>query len=154
VKAIKLDCLGLVFAISAFFACNVAGGSPHWVTRSSDDGSPGSLRYAITTANADGGGKIVFTSVPDPVILHSPLPCLTNISITGPGTISGSNRFRVFCMDSGTTDTLSDLNIVDGVVANLSYPPIADGWGAGISNAGSLTLLNCAIRGCIHSLWV
>jgi len=142
-----------------------------------DDSGPGSLRQAILDANASGGGDITFSNVTGTITLLSALPSLTNITITGPGrdllkvsggaiitnvmypvggdlwlrrrTI-GTNQFPVFIMNSGTTNALSGLTIADGSLSNYTrYPdPEVSLCGAGISNAGTLKLLDCAITGC------
>ena len=126
------------------------------VTNTNDSGV-GSLRQVILMVNALGGGDISFSNVMGTITLLSPLPALAaNITITGPGTnlltISGNDQFQVFCMNSGTTNTLSNLTIADGVVSNSPplppLPGLAYAYGGGISNAGSLKLLNCAIQGC------
>ena len=123
-----------------------------------DDSGTGSLRQAILGANADGCGNIVFSSVAGTIALLSPLPCLdANITITGPGTnlltISGNNQFRVFSMNSGTTNTLSGLTIANGMAEGIDYL-YPSGWtyASGIANAGSLKLLNCVVRNCTNFL--
>ena len=116
-----------------------------------DDSGPGSLRQAILNANGIDGGAISFWNVTGTITLLSALPCLTNITMTGPGTnlltISGNNRYRVFCMDSGTTNALSGLTIADGSMTNYLPGAIE---GAGVANSGKLTLLDCIIRTCTN----
>ena len=69
------------------------------VTNTLDDGSTGSFRSAITTANGSAGAnEIVFDSgVSGTIILTSDLPGVTDdLTITGPGAsvlaISGGNK--------------------------------------------------------------
>ncbi len=65
-----------------------------------------------------------------------------NTSITGPGpnrlTISGNNSFGVLVFANGTTNTISGLTIANGRVTNYLN-------GAGIFNAGTLMVSNCAV---------
>jgi hypothetical protein len=154
-KAIKLKQFQLTIALCAL-AANVLAASPISICVSNpNDAGDGSLRSAITQANEAGGGEITF-SITNTITLLSTLPSLTNITITGPGTnvltISGNHKVQVFSMNSGTTNTLSGLTIANGMMTNTnnSWPPsfVDDVCGAGISNAGSLMLLNCAILDC------
>ncbi len=71
---------------------------------------------------------IFFSNVTGTITLLSPLPALAaNITITGPGTnlltVSGNNQFHVFCMNTGTTNTLSGLTIADGMAEGDSSLP-------------------------------
>jgi hypothetical protein len=105
------------------------------------------LRAAISSANSQGGGAITFSGVTGTITLRSPLPSLAaNTTITGPGsnviTISGNGQFRVMSVNARTTNTLSGLTIANGAVS--------DSFGAGIWNAGSLSLLNCVVRNCTN----
>ena len=149
-KSIRLCCAVLVPVLMGFSAGDMVA-EP--VTNTNDSGA-GSLRQAILDANTSGGDEITFSNVTGTITLLSALPALAaNITITGPGThlltVSGNQQFQVFCMNNGTTNTLSGLTIVDGMLSNTE-PSIT--WvyicGAGISNAGSLKLLNCAIQSC------
>ena len=108
-----------------------------------NDTGPGSLRQAILDANAGGGGDIIFSNVNGVITLASGLPEITgNTAINGPGTnqltVSGGYVFRIFAFNSGTTNSLSGLTIANGWVTNAH--------GAGISNAGKLTLTDCVLR--------
>lgn len=125
---------------------------PLTVTTINDSGF-GSLRQAILDANTGGGGDIIFSNVTGTITLLSSLPALAaNINITGPGTnlltISGNSQFQVFSMNAGTTNTLCNLTIADGLNANLPNPDGPFVCGAGIINWGSLKLLNCVISDC------
>ncbi|MGD0259625.1 MAG: right-handed parallel beta-helix repeat-containing protein [Verrucomicrobiota bacterium] len=166
-KGIKIKQFELAIALGAL-AANALAASPIWVANTNDSGA-GSLRAAITQANEAGGGEIQF-SITNTITLLSSLPSLTNITLTGPGTnlltisggnsltnitltfppintfaISGTNQFPIFSMNPGTTNTLSGLTIANGMVSNYYLLVV---YGAGISNAGSLNLLNCAILNC------
>ena len=108
-----------------------------------DDSGSGSLRQAILDANAASGDDVITFTGTGTITLASVLPAITdNTTITGPGTnlltISGNNTVRVFTVDAGTTNTISSLTIANGRATNYAN-------GAGIANAGKLTLLNCAL---------
>ena len=132
-------------------AANALAASPICVSNTNDAGD-GSLRAAITQANEAGGGAITFC-ITGTIPLLSTLPSLTNITITGPGTnlltISGGDQVRVFSMNSGTTNILSGLTIADGAAVE-QHNPFSYAYASGISNAGSLRLLNCVVRNCTN----
>jgi hypothetical protein len=149
-KALNLRRLELAIALCAFAATAFAA-SAICVSNTNDAGA-GSFRAAITQANEAGGGEITFcirNSITNTITLLSALPSLTNITITGPGTnlltISGNNQVQVFSMNAGTTNTLSDLTIANGMLSDNSPLFV---YGGGISNAGSLLLLNCSVSNC------
>ncbi len=108
------------------------------------DSGPGSLRQAILNANAAGGDNIITFTATGTITLASALPAITaNTVISGPGTnlltVSGNGTSRVFTMSGGTTNVLAGMTIANAAIANA-------GGGAGILNAGSLTISNCVIR--------
>jgi|SRR5664279_2758182 len=153
-KAVKFKQFELVIALCAI-AANAFSASPISVSNTNDDGD-GSLRAAITQANMAGGGEVTFC-VTNTITLLSPLPSLTNISITRPGTnlltISGGNQVPVFAMNSGTTNTLSGLTIANGMAQGYeteTFPYVAFTFASGISNGGSLKLLNCVVQDCTN----
>ncbi len=118
------------------------------VTNTNDAGA-GSLRDAISQANAMAGADVInFTgsifkdAVPDLITLTSGQLLLnSDITIKGTGasklSISGNNTSRVFEIASGNV-TISGLSITEGSVSNNSY-------GGGILNSGSLTLNNSTV---------
>ena len=130
------------------------------VTTTSDSG-PGSLRAAITNANANPGadtitfsngtgGTVNFTdATPETIDLASALPDLsTDITISGPGadklTIrrpsAAATQFRIFYVSSvAATVNLSGLTLTGGNSGSDS--------GGGIRNSGTLTVTACAITG-------
>jgi len=115
-----------------------------FVTNTGDSG-PGSLRQAILDANAAQGGTILFSNVSGTIFLASELPAVSaNIFIQGPGTnlltVSGGGYNRIFSFNAGTTSMISGLTITDGRVTNSP-------GGAGILNAGNLTITRSAIVG-------
>ena len=118
------------------------------VNSTADDGSAGTLRWAIGQANANSeADTIVFSSLfntPQTIKLtggYNPLTLddATATTITGPGadllTISGGGASKVFSL-SGSVD-LSGLTITGG------YGVL----GGGLSSAGASALSNCTISG-------
>ncbi len=119
------------------------------VTNTNDSGA-GSLRQAITSADASTGKNIInFCGLFDDGLAHT-------ISLTGGGlsitddiiilgknpnllTISDDSASRVFDITSGATATINGLTITN------SYNAV--GGGGGISNEGILTLNNSIITG-------
>ena len=86
-----------------FFITSAHSQTNATVTSLLDDGSPGTLRWAITTANSDSNTNgIDFTpSLTGTITLTSDLPVITsNLTIFGPGalslTISGNNLYKMF----------------------------------------------------------
>ena len=114
------------------------------VTNLLDDGSNGSLRKAITDANANGGADIINFSVSGTIPLTSTLPQITEaLTIDGSGqnvTISGNNLVKVMIIATGISVTLNQLSIINGKVG--AFTP-----GGGISNYGVLTVTNCIFSG-------
>ena len=116
------------------------------VTNTNDSGS-GSLRAAITTANADSGDTINITAT-GTITLLSALPAIAaDVTITGPGatsvTVSGNNSTTVgtiFTINSGATVSMSGLTIANGNSNAVNA-------GGGILNDGTLTVNNCTISG-------
>jgi len=86
-----------------------------------NDSGPGSLRAAITAANAyPNADEIEFANgLTGTITLSSQLSITEDLTIDGPGasdiTVSGAGATRVFSVSGGTTDvTLADLTIADG----------------------------------------
>jgi hypothetical protein len=153
-KSIRSHCILLLLTLLNFSASDLIAESD---TNTNDSGA-GSLRQAILDANASGGDEITFSNVTGTITLLSSLPALAaNINITGPGTnlltIIGTNQFQILCVNSGTTNTLSGLTIADSPF-DATYADYGSGppfmYGAAISNAGSLRLVNCVIGSCVN----
>ena len=107
------------------------------------DTGPGSLRQAILDANTTVGDDTIVFTTNGTITLASPLPTVTdNTTMTGPGTnlatISGNNSVRIFSLNAGTTNTLAGLTIANGLATGYAN-------GAGVANAGELTILNCVL---------
>ena len=122
------------------------------VTNTADSGA-GSLRQAITDANANGGtDSINFQAgLAGTITLSTALPNLSSsMSINGPGanqltirrsTAVGTPNFRVFTIDFFKTVSMSGLTIANGFVTGINVT------GGGINNSGTLTMTNCNVYG-------
>jgi hypothetical protein len=133
-----------------------------------DDGSSGTLSWAVGKANADGGGDtIVFDAnvfaTPKEIVVNTTLKLTGKTgatTITGPtaGVTVGSNGVRVFQNDLGVTASISGLTITNGGLLNSggtitltncsisqNYAPA---YGGGLENSrGATTLTNCTVSG-------
>lgn len=94
------------------------------VTNLSDDGSIGSLRWAINSANADIDiNQIDFSpGLTGTITLTSNLPTITsNLTIIGPGvldlTLSGNDLYKMFVVNNGSALTISGITFT----ANASF---------------------------------
>jgi hypothetical protein len=120
------------------------------VNSTADNGSAGTLRWAIGQANANRkADTIVFSNLfdsPQTINLSGKQLTLSDparITITGPGenllTVSGNNSSRVFRITSGASASLSGLTITGGSV---------HGNGGGVENTGGkLVLKNVVLTG-------
>lgn len=114
------------------------------------DSGPGTLRAAITEADADTTpDTITFTpSVTGTITLSTALPDLSAaITIAGPGasvltvarsSAPGTSEFRIFTVPAGAEVTISGLTISGGASGDR---------GGGISNAGTLTVTGSNLSG-------
>ncbi|MCX6924582.1 MAG: hypothetical protein NT154_15410 [Verrucomicrobia bacterium] len=114
-----------------------------FIVNTTADSGPGSLRQAISDANATPGDDIILFTAAGAISLASALPPITdNTTISGPGTniltLSGNNSARAFTFNTATTNTISGLTI-----SNTKATGYANG--AAIANAGYLTISNCAL---------
>ncbi len=118
------------------------------VTSTADDGSTGTLRWAVAQANtATSASTIDFKlgTTPATITLTQGQLELSNtaaaITIDGPGasllSVSGNNASRVFQVDPSVTASISDLTVTGGSSA----------FAGGLYNAGSATLGGCTIAG-------
>lgn len=95
------------------------------VTSLDDTTSSGTLRWAITQANANSGGiydSITF-DINGTITLTSALPQVTqNLTVTGNGRtqtiIDGNNLYRPFNIGSGKSLTISDMTLKQGQATN------------------------------------
>lgn len=114
------------------------------VTNIADSGA-GSLRQAIldaTTANTNGTINFAVTGT---IMLGSTLPAITitnSLTINGPGTnlltVSGNNSVQVLIVSANAKVTISGLTIANGRATGYAN-------GAGVCNAGNLTIQSCAL---------
>jgi hypothetical protein len=122
--------------------------STFMVTKTADDGSMGTLRWAIDQADeSNQADTIDFSSYFDTprtiTLIGGPLALTDTATITidGPGanllTVSGNNASRVFDISAGSA-ALSGLTISGGN---------ADKGGGLLNSGGTLTLTNCTISG-------
>lgn len=121
------------------------------------DAGPGSLRDAITQANAaPGQDDIVFgVGLNGRIDLTQALPALTdsasisaeyNTIIVSRSSAPGTPNFRIFEISQGVAATITGLGITNGTEAN------AGAWGGGVSNYGSLNLVHVDIHHNIGNL--
>jgi hypothetical protein len=120
------------------------------------DAGPGTLRAAITQANA-GPGFDTITFAPGltgTIGLLSALPALAKpMTITGPGAskltvardATAPQPFGIFGVNQGATVVLSGLTISGGGGNPAQGFEVLSG-GAGIGNGGTLTVVGCVIR--------
>ena len=119
------------------------------VTSTADDGSTGTLRWAVNGANADTSPSTIVLELgttPTTITLTQGQLELSNTSESvaiydgagqGAVTISGNNASRVFQVDKGVTASISGLTITGGSAHD----------GGGLLNYGSATVSECTISG-------
>ena len=136
------------------------------VTSLEDTTANGTLRWAITQANATSGGiydNITF-DVNGTITLTSALPQISqNVTITGNGRtntiIDGNNAYRIFYVQSGKTLTVSDMTLKQGqstnggliynaqgtvVATNIRFTAMSGGSAVWNNNGGATaTYTNC-----------
>jgi predicted outer membrane repeat protein len=126
-----------------------AGASTYTVTNTLDDGSTGSLRWAVSQVNGDGSADTIdLTGVSGTITLTSALPAITNsVTFSGPGasalTISGGGSFSVFIADA-TAVSISGLTIANGT----GYHTSGSIYGGGLAViAGTVAVNECVFMG-------
>jgi len=124
VRVTKTNSIGSLTANSAA-SITVPAPTSVIVTNLSDTSNSGSLRWAITTANASATiNTITFASGNTGTItLTSALPAISdNLTITGAGLtstiIDGNNLYRPFNISSGKSLTISDMTLKRGQITN------------------------------------
>ncbi len=117
------------------------------VTNTLDDGSPGSLRWAVDELDATNRSSTIefqlgtapasITLTQGPLVLSN---TFLSISIAAPAaglTVSGNGESGVFQIDSDVTASISGFDIIDGSATE----------GAGVFNEGAASLTDCTISG-------
>ncbi len=172
-------------AVLALACCLIApsasGAATLTVTSADDDvpPPPGSLREAIYTASGSPGQDIINFALPDPStiklvpnVLDGELDIASDLKIVGPGAdkleVNGSNKWRVFEIQSGVDVSISGVTISDGNVSGAAGSPGssnptkdgaaggnggtgADAVGGGLLNAGNLSLTGVTLESNIVS---
>ncbi len=160
--------LALVLAFSmAGVSVRQAQALTYTVSNINDSGA-GSLRQAITDANAHAGSDTITFTVSGTITLASSLPNITDhLTINGTGqsvTVSGNDLHRVMYVGGGKTLTITRLKIEHGYADTsggaifshlstviLSYSSLAENraeyyGGAIYMSGGSLTVSNSTFR--------
>ena len=150
-------------------ACADVQANTFTVTNLSDSGA-GSLRQAITDANANAGADtITFANgLTGTITLTSALPNLTDdVTLSGPGaklmtvarsSAAGTPAFRILTIDNGAatppTVSISGLTLANGLiqstqntVSSLNSYPLKYFGGAVLSNKANVAFSDCAISG-------
>lgn len=109
------------------------------------DAGPGSLRAALIQANATPGEDRVRFAVEGTIALASALPEVRDsLVVEGPGAdrlrVSGEGNVQVLVLGAGTANRVSGLTLANGRATGGRH-------GAGVSNLGVLTLVDCAVVG-------
>ncbi|MEM9976706.1 MAG: hypothetical protein AAF808_03665, partial [Cyanobacteria bacterium P01_D01_bin.2] len=111
-----------------------------------DDTGVGSLRWAITQANASPDDDLIaFDEIQGKVLLHSPLPAITtNLMLMGNGddVISGGDRHRVLQVDGGNV-VIRGLTLADGLAQGDDG---LHGGGGGAGMGGGLLIRQGTVR--------
>lgn len=121
-----------------------------------NDSGDGSLRAAVTQANATAGADTIgfASSVGNPILLKSALPTLSGaLIISGPGVRNlsvardSTTQFRIFTTATDSTVTIAGLNIVGGDVSALDSEDnlVDSSLGGNILNLGTLTIRECTV---------
>jgi hypothetical protein len=147
---------GLIAGIATLLVLSASAQAVTFPVTNTNDTGNGSLRQAITNANATTTPDVVdATDVSGTINLLTALPIVSeDIEIRGPGADAVTVRrgmgvmsaFRIFAVNPGVAAEISGLTIASGNVSNSSA------GGAGIYNdAGTLTLRDSVVTGNVNS---
>ena len=130
-----------------------AAAGTYTVTSTLDDGSDGTLRSAVSLANADPGATVIFgPGVSGVIVLQgAELDVTASMTILGPGAgivqVDGGGALRLFSITSPTAQVaLSGLALQNGTALN-DPNSVTLGAGGGIYNGGTLALTGCTLTG-------
>jgi hypothetical protein len=142
-ESLKLRCG--VLAVMMLFSALPGMAATLTVTSLADDGSVGTLRYAIVTASP--GDTVKFAVNGTITLALGTLEINKNLTISGPSAttlaVSGNNLSTVFQIDSGFMVNISAITVRNGT-ACTSFSCNGDG-GGGIRNKGILVLTNVVV---------
>lgn len=118
----------------------------HYVVSNLEGGGPGSLRQAITDANASTEDDTITFSVSGTITLGTELP---DILANGTLTIDGGSNITVarsdFAADFRIFDISGNVTLSGLTITNGATP--FDAGGSAIRNSGTLTLNDCTVTG-------
>ena len=92
----------------------VSGQGTYTVTSTADTDSAGTLRWAITQANANSGSTVTLADNLGTISLTNALPVITTaVTINGGAgnTISGAGQYRIFFVAAGSSDAVAFQNL-------------------------------------------
>ncbi|MEP4598815.1 MAG: LamG-like jellyroll fold domain-containing protein, partial [Cyclobacteriaceae bacterium] len=131
-----------LFVLFTILTFGLTAQSTFTVTNTNDSGA-GSLRQAITDANASSGADIIdMTDISGTILLESALPKINEcLTINGPGehllSISGQELYRPFFANSGTIN-LNNFSIINGLAKGGDGGSESLGGGGGAGMGGGL----------------
>ncbi len=136
----------------AIASCPAEAAGTYTVTNTLDDGSDGTLRSAISLANADPGATIVFAPGVSGIIAlqGAELDIAASMTILGPGInvagVDGGGAVRLLNITSPDAQVaVSGLLFQNGTAFN-DPNSVTSGVGGGIYNGGTLLLTGCALN--------
>ena len=136
---VALSLLALTFSATGVTPAHAAA----FTVTNLDDSGPGSLRQAITDANAEAGPDTITFNISGTITLASTLPLITfgpGLTLDGTGqtlTIDGNHAVQAAIVDPGASLTLNNLTIANGIGSG----------GGGIVNNGTLAITNSTFSG-------
>lgn len=131
-----------IYLLITILAFGLQAQSTFTVTNTNDSGS-GSLRQAITDANAASGAAVIdMTNISGTILLESALPQINgDLTLNGPGeellSVSGQDLYRPFFVNAGTVN-LNNFSIVNGLAKGGDGGTNFSGGGGGAGMGGGL----------------